>query len=122
MTVAVYCERCERESNTDSWGRCLWCHQPFGTPKALVIVAAKPRWTRESAILAIQEYAVEHGRPPATVDALGNRSLPPYKTCAKFGGWATLIEAAGFPRPTRATRYEKKGGRKPVNALLPESP
>lgn len=29
VTASVYCERCERPSTADSWGRCLWCHHPL---------------------------------------------------------------------------------------------
>ncbi len=37
--------------------------------------------------------------------------LPVDVTAAKlFGSWATLIEQAGFPRPTQGTRYKDSSG------------
>ena len=63
-----------------------------------------PKWTRESAIAAVQAWAQEHGHPPPSNHR--DRSLPSGPTAQKrFGGWANLIEAAGLPRPTKGTRY-----------------
>lgn len=89
-----------------------------------------PKWTKESAIAAIQQWAREHGRPPSSNDAKGNRALPSSPTCARlFGGWANLIEQAGFPRPTKGTRYKDSSGERaasdsgrgrPASTIAPE--
>lgn len=60
---------------------------------------ANRKWTRASGIEAIQEFALEHGRPPTTRDMNALASL-----CSQrddLGSWADLVEAAGFPRPAR---------------------
>ena len=81
---------------------------PPSSPRAGV--GPGPKWTEEKAIAAIQAWAREHGRPPSGNDAKGDRSLPSAPTCKRLGGWATLIERAGFPRPTRGTRYKDSSG------------
>ena len=61
-----------------------------------------PRFTAETAIAAVQAYAAEHGHPPAF------RDLPMAASAqTPFGSWAALVEAAGFERPTRQTKYGK---------------
>lgn len=71
----------------------------------------RKRWTTETAIAAVQAFAAEHGRPPAMGDTLRNPALPPKTVGVRlYGSWGSLIEAAGFPRPTRATRYKTSSG------------
>jgi Homing endonuclease associated repeat len=60
------------------------------------------RWTREAMIQAVQAFAAREGRPPRQIDAVGDPRLPNSSTSRQhFGGWADMVEAAGFPRPTR---------------------
>lgn len=70
-------------------------------------------WTRETAIRAVQDFALEHGRPPAQRDCVGATGrLPSDSTLARmFGSHAAAIEAAGYERPTRATKYRKDASR-----------
>lgn len=67
------------------------------------------RWGRDGIIRAIQRWAMRHGEPPSSAD--WERSNPGYPRKATvqnhFGGWANAIEAAGFDRPTKATRKNK---------------
>lgn len=59
------------------------------------------KWTRESVIEAIQDFAREHGRPPMTADFAGGKG-PSGPTCVRiFGSWGDAVVAAGFPRPQR---------------------
>lgn len=73
---------------------------------------AEKTWTRDAVISAIQRFAVEHGRPPTSIDwihADPDRGYPNrgsvYRTSTNpgcpFANWADAIEAAGFPRPPR---------------------
>lgn len=64
-------------------------------------------WTRETAIEAVRRFARDHdGRPPVSTETVGN-GLPNVGAARRlFGTFAGMIEAAGFPKPTR-------GGRKP---------
>lgn len=59
--------------------------------------AARRVWTRETIIAAVQQWAAEHGRPPAAADWVrGGRDHPPissvYRTRSKphspFAAWA----------------------------------
>lgn len=83
------------------------------------------KWTRETGIAAIRAFAAEHGRPPSSNDLRGlaiacsqRADMPP---------WAALVEAAGFPRPTLATRYRKplgagEPGETPTPSRGPDAP
>lgn len=76
-------------------------------PQRLANSARAVTWTRESAIAAVQAHAAKHGRPPS-INAPGE--CPRQPTAKKiFGSYAAMIEAAGFARPTRSTRYETSG-------------
>jgi len=66
------------------------------------------RWTRDTIIAAIQEWAREHGGVPPVAPEWQNASrgsrFPAAGTVynnpsAPFASWADAIEAAGFPRP-----------------------
>lgn len=62
----------------------------------------KPKvWTREKIIAAIQAFAAEHGRPPTSTE----RPSMAQQSKREFGSWADAVEAAGFAKPTRGTRY-----------------
>jgi hypothetical protein len=60
-------------------------------------------WTREDIIDAIHRWHAEHGKPPVAND--WQRRIETYPTTTTvskhFGSWASGIEAAGYPRPTR---------------------
>jgi hypothetical protein len=90
--------------------------KPRGKPRAVSMAESRARgaatartvrWTRERIVESLQAFAAEHGRPPSCLDARHHVGrLPQQPTCARaFGSWANAIEAAGFPRPTRSTRY-----------------
>lgn len=77
---------------------------------------AKRHWTREAVTDAIRRYAAAQGRPPNARDwdrADPARGYPSKSTVyrspsypnAPFARWADAIEAAGFPRPTRGSKY-----------------
>lgn len=68
------------------------------------------KWDRASAIAAVKDYAEEHGFPPPASATAADSSIPgQYAATNLFGGWAAMIEAAGFERP-------KRGGRRPGRA------
>lgn len=65
-------------------------------------------WTRETMIAAIQSFVAGNGHPPAHAHLTGNRLLPSAPAATRlFGSFGALVEAAGFDRPTRGTRYAK---------------
>lgn len=83
------------------------------------------KWTRETVVDTIQEFARIHGRPPFSVEWLRVLKEPhvPVATCqALFGSWAAAIEAAGFPRPYvgwKPTQFGKgmNGMKRPYHVL-----
>ncbi len=69
------------------------------------------RWTRESAVEAIQAYVAEHGAPPAQ-DKIVGTGLPGKKPAKRlFGGWLKMLEAAGVEVTVAMVRGEHHGGR-----------
>jgi hypothetical protein len=73
-----------------------------------------PRWTRESAIAAVQAYAAEHGHPPGLDASRGNLAVPSVSPAKRlFGSWPHMIEESGFERPVRGKQYGKRVGRTP---------
>jgi hypothetical protein len=100
---------------------------PLEITRATVLRNPRARWTRESVIVAIQEFHRRYGRPPASTDwnvahakALGHPekverfyadNCYPHANVVyggKYGlfdSWADAIEAAGLPRPAPG-RYE----------------
>lgn len=67
------------------------------------------RWTLDLAIRAVKDFAITHGRPPISTEAVTGSGLPSPPTATKLAGsWADLIERAGFPRPNKATRTVAK--------------
>jgi Homing endonuclease associated repeat len=68
----------------------------------------KPRgyWTKDTIVAAIQQFAQEHGRAPG-----GAEMHSAEISCRKFGWkWSDAVEAAGFARPSKSTRYSNGGG------------
>lgn len=67
------------------------------------------KWTKETVIKAIQDWAAEHGRPPTSPEwhnASPDGKYPCFRSVygpeaegRPFPKWADAIEAAGFPRP-----------------------
>jgi len=70
------------------------------------IYGDRRKWDSDSIVSAIGEWAEAHGRPPVMRDWTGTRSDRPSSATVVgcFGSWASGIEAAGFPRPTRSNR------------------
>lgn len=80
-------------------------------------VGPGPKWTRETAIVAIRAYAAREGHPPSSTH--GDRGIPSAPTLKRlFGSFANAIEAAGFDRPTRGTRYVRAGVAQPAERPL----
>lgn len=79
-------------------------------------------WTRERIIVAFQEWADEHGRPPKAHEwDKGTPSYPARVTAAAvFGSWNAAMEAAGFtPRRAQAPgRHKAWTKAEIVDALL----
>lgn len=100
------CAECGRRCN-DNATLCLKCYLP-----------SQRYWTREKLIEAVQEFALEHGRPPThhdwyhsgeghpAVSSICDGPNPP------FAKWSDLIRAAGF---TPGVRY-RHPKRKPWSA------
>lgn len=67
------------------------------------------RWTRESAIRAVQLFHLEHGYQPVSNEATKHNNLPSYGVAKRlFGSWNLMIEAAGFrPYPSRSSANAK---------------
>lgn len=74
-----------------------------GTPSA---------WTAEQIVAVIRAHAAEHGTPPTNNAWLkATAEHPSGSTVYRiFGSWASAIEAAGFPRPTRGGSHPKVQG------------
>lgn len=67
-----------------------------------------PQWTSEQMIRAAQQWTVEHGRQPRTVDWLRSGPYwPAQSTAAKrFGSWGAYLRAAGLTPRNRWTDDE----------------
>jgi hypothetical protein len=71
------------------------------------------KWTREAVIEAIQEWEIEHGRPPTCPEWSKRKGLPGWVPTVNIvyrifgkGGWNKAIKAAGFtPRPAQPPEY-----------------
>jgi hypothetical protein len=90
--------------------------EPTSAPPAIEPPVAPSRssstrrggWTRETMIAAIQSFVEANGHPPAHANLTGNRLLPSAPAATRlFGSFGALVEAAGFDRPTRGTRYTR---------------
>lgn len=64
-------------------------------------------WTREAAIIVIQQWAERNGRQPTCDEWQALRKKPSRPTLtALFGSWAKTMEAAGFTARTRG-QYDR---------------
>jgi hypothetical protein len=94
----VWCsERCRKQQYG---GTCIDCGAPTdgsnGRPGAPDRCFDCIKWTREAALLAVQEYFDEHGEPPR-IPRRPN-GLPHNNTVKRlFGGWNNLLLVAGLP-------------------------
>lgn len=80
-------------------------------------------WTREEAIASVRARAAELGRPPSYKDCLGDGRIPQWPTQKRlFGSFGAMVEAAGFPRPTRGTRYSAVSEREPQGDVAAVEP
>lgn len=72
------------------------------------------RWSRDSIVLAIKAYVLQHGRRPSADEWKRAGPWPSYHTVVRhFGTWSDAIEASGFPRPHAgqwiSSRHRKRG-------------
>lgn len=66
------------------------------------------KWTRDTVLAFIREYAAEHGHPPTQRDAGGGVLIAARRI---FGTWSSAVVEAGFERPQRGkTRYKDSSG------------
>lgn len=87
--------------------------EPAETEAALFAARKKRRkpYTRDEVEIAYRQFFDEHGRPPGHVDFKTCAYLPSPLSAARAFDVAThsdLIEALGWPRPTKATRYSEE--------------
>jgi hypothetical protein len=82
----------------------------------------KPQWTEDEALNAIRAFAEEYGRPPTIDGTRGYPDVPgPSVASRLFGSWPNMIEAAGFPRPSRGINYSRSTvPRPPISESEPE--
>lgn len=69
-------------------------------------------WTAEECIAQVRQWAADHdGEPPVLTDWVRLPGYPSSPTYTRlFGGWAAMIEAAGYGRPTKARRRKGSSG------------
>jgi hypothetical protein len=150
IVLGAWCAKCGCEAMPID-GRCPWCQsvivdeetlpvrdvlaqvgrETVGLPAGQALAprrgGRRPSWSRESALAAVGAFASEHEHPPRSHDGGPKNALPSEPTAAKlFGSWAAMIEAAGFERPTRGTRYARpvlsERGTDREATALPDSP
>ena len=72
--------------------------------------ATTKQWTKERIEAAIQEWVAEHGRPPTVKEwqVPGQRYPWPRTLARAYGSWSAAITAAGFPKPRRESRPQRR--------------
>jgi hypothetical protein len=99
--------RCDRQADAHS-DYCSLHNEDVNGDGATAKVRTSTRrleaWTKDEALRGVREFAGQYGRPPSSTERAAN--VPSQPTAARlFGSWSAMIEAAGFDRPTFATRY-----------------
>jgi hypothetical protein len=93
---------------------------PLANPYGLAKAGRGHIWTKEAALQACQDFRARHGRPPQTRDlkVANGGQIPSLMTLRKLG-WtlADYVEAAGYERPTRRTRYPSSLPRETTDGL-----
>jgi hypothetical protein len=101
VVVTATCEETLCNKVPRPGARFCRAHSPIEELREQPATAAKRRrWTRETAVAAVQAFAREHGRVPSANDMSPRNGLPalPLRTDIA-GGLGELVELAGFPRP-----------------------
>lgn len=119
VILGAWCPGCLCEVLPSDRGFCMWCDRRIldehvgevlegirQPTRAMQLELTCGSWTHARAIEAVRSFALVHGRPP-TRNFFRDTSVPsPPSACRLFGSWAAMIEAAGFPRPNKGTRYK----------------
>ena len=76
------------------------------------MAAGRPRvFTDDELLKAVRRFKRQNGRVP-TMEDLGSEREPGYPSAQtlvrRFGSFASAIESAGFPRPSRGPRPARR--------------
>jgi hypothetical protein len=110
----------ERARKRKYLNRCQICNAPCHGDHCIKhsgkeVGKRQRKWNKQMVIEAIQEWELEHGRPPTSHEWAKRKGLPDWVPIANVvyrlfgkGGWNKAIEAAGFtPRPAGPPDWAK---------------